>query len=156
MLLVIIILLKVHQIFPNLPAIKRYFAVDFDYQKTQIVDQVMGAFFLIRKKLLDKIGLFDEKFYLWFEEVDFCLRAKKNGWLIYYYSQAEIIHQKAASFSQILPFKNQWQFNKSLLYYFRKNHSFLSWLILIFFIPLNLFLSSVVSFFPSLKKIKKF
>ncbi|MFN3301470.1 MAG: glycosyltransferase family 2 protein [Patescibacteria group bacterium] len=151
----VFVLLKFHHFLKNFSPIRRYFALDFDYEKTQEVDQVMGSFFMMRKKMIDEIGLFDEKFFLWFEEVDFCFRAKKAGWQIYYYPDAEIIHQKAASFSQILPLKNQWQFNKSLLYYFRKHHSFLSYFILLVISPLSLIFSLIISIFPLIKRFKK-
>ena len=151
----IFVLLKLHHFLRNLSPIKKYFALDFDYSKTQEVDQIMGSFFMIKKEVIDRIGLFDEKFFLWFEEVDFCKRAKDAGWKIYYYPEAEIIHQKAASFSQVLPIKNQWQFNKSLLYYFRKHHSFFSWFVLLALQPLSLLLTLVVSLFPKIKKFKK-
>ncbi|MCX7779138.1 MAG: glycosyltransferase family 2 protein [Patescibacteria group bacterium] len=151
----IFVLLKIHHFFRNFKPIRNYFALDFDYSKTQEVDQVMGSFFMVRKKLIEEIGFFDEKFFLWFEEVDFCRRAKKAGWQIYYYPEAEIIHQKATSFSQVSPFKNQWQFNQSLLYYFKKHHSFFSWFILLLLQPISLLLSLIVSFLPGIKKLKK-
>jgi len=148
------ILLKVHQFLkPN--SIKDYFAFNFDYNKVQQVDQVMGAFFLIRKKILEIVGYFDERFFIWFEEVDFCRRAQNANWLIFYNPEAEILHVGGASFSQKTSFKNQWQFNKSLLYYFRKHHGFLIYCVLLFFTPLNLLLAVVTSFLPFLRKFKK-
>lgn len=150
-----LILLKLHQFFTYFPPIRKYFALDFDYSKTAEIDQAMGSFFMIRRKLIDEIDLFDEKFFVWFEEVDFCKRAKNAGWKIYYYPEAEIIHHGAPSFSQILSLKNQWQFNKSLLYYFKKHHSFLSYLALLMIFPLSLFLALITSVFPSLRKFKK-
>ncbi len=151
----IFVLLKLHHFFKNFLPIKRYFALDFDYRKTQEVEQVMGSFFMIRKKVIDEVGQFDENFFLWFEEVDFCKRVKNKGWQIFYYPETEVIHQKAGSFSQVSPFKNQWQFNKSLLYYFKKNHSFLSYLILLIISPFSLILSAIVSIFPLIRKFKK-
>jgi len=151
----VLILLKIHHFLLKIRCLRNYFALDFDYSKTQEVDQVMGSFFLIRSKVIKEIGLFDEKFFLWFEEVDFCKRAKNKGWKIYYYPQAEIFHQKAGSFSQVFPLKNQWRFNKSLLYYFKKHHSFLAWLILVFLQPISLILSLIISLLPFLKKLKK-
>jgi len=151
----IIVLLKLHHFLKDFSPVKKYFVLDFDYSKTQEVDQLMGSFFMIRKKLLDEIGLFDERLFIWFEEVDFCKRAKNKDWQIFYYPEAEIIHQKAASFSQVLPFKNQWQFNKSLLYYFKKHHSFLAYFILLIIFPFSLLLALITSIFPLVRKFKK-
>jgi len=57
-----LVLLKVHNIFPRLEPIKKYYALDFDYKKEQVVDQVMGAFFMISRSALDKVGEMDEKY----------------------------------------------------------------------------------------------
>src|SRR3989344_1747360 len=74
-----LILLKLHHIFSNISFLNAYFAKDFDYSKTQEADQVMGAFFMFPKKIIEKIGMLDENFYIWFGEVDFCKRAKDAG-----------------------------------------------------------------------------
>lgn len=133
----IITLTKAPNLFPWL--IKKYLGFNNDYQRTQEVDQVMGSFFMIRKKVIEQIGLLDENFWAWFEEVDFCKRAKNIGWKIYYTPEVEIIHHKGQSFNQLV--KKQKVFNKSLLYYFKKHHSFLAWFILYFMQPLSLFLT---------------
>ncbi len=97
----------------------KYLALDFDYHKTQSVEQVMGAFFLIRKEVIKKIGLLDEKYYLWFEEVDFCRRLlKKTDYKIYYTPETQIIHYGGQSFKQMLIPKKQWLFYKSMIRYF--------------------------------------
>lgn len=154
----ILILLKIHNFFPRLKPIKNYYQLDFDYSHFQEVDQIMGAFFMIRKKVIDQIGFLDEKFWIWLEEVDFCKRVKEAGWKIVYNPQAEIIHHKAGSFSQISPIQAQDLFNRSLLYYFKKHHSLFAYLVLLIFYPVSIFLASLVqisgSFNINLKKKK--
>ncbi|MHA1855125.1 MAG: glycosyltransferase family 2 protein [Promethearchaeota archaeon] len=56
------------------------------------VDWVSGCCLLIRRKVYDQIGGMDEKFFLFNEEVDWCLRASKQGWKTYYHPDAKIIH----------------------------------------------------------------
>lgn len=63
----------------------------------QETDWVSGASMVIRKEVLDTIGLMDEAYFLYYEEVDFCLKAKKNGFKIYYIPDIEIIHAEGAS-----------------------------------------------------------
>jgi len=138
----IIILSKLHHLFLKL--ISYYLALDLDYSKTQGVDQLMGAFFMIRRKVIEQIGLLDENFYIWFEEVDFCKRVKSKGWRIYYTPQAEIIHHQGQSFKQVLSFEKQKIFNKSLRYYFKKHHSFFAYLIISMISPISLFLTYFV------------
>jgi len=104
----------------------------------------MGAFFMVKRDLLKTIGLFDKNFYIWFEEVDFCLRAKKAGWLTYFFSGASIRHQKGESFKKQSALRKQLIFDKSLLYYFFKNRPVYEYLILLFLTPLSILLAIIV------------
>lgn len=119
----ILILLKAHHIFPRLAIFRRYLYVDFDYSREQKVEQVMGAFFMIRHEMIEQIGLLDEKFFIWFEEVDFCLRAQKAGWLVYYTPITSAIHHFGQSFKQKRTLDKQKIWTASLSYYFKKHYS---------------------------------
>ncbi len=118
-----LILLKIHHILPGLRTLKKYFGDDFDYSKTQAADQVMGAYFFLRREMIDQIGLLDESYYIWFEEVDYCYRAKQNSWKTYYCAEASIVHHYGQSFKQVLSLKKQKIFNHSLRTYARKYFS---------------------------------
>lgn len=109
----IIQLFKIHHIVSAKKILRKYLYLDFNYSKTQRVDQVMGAFLIYRKEL----GLLDEKFYLWLEEVDLCKRAKK----VYYTPQTKIIHFGGCSFRQVNTWQKQKFFYKSLWHYFYKH-----------------------------------
>ena len=139
----IIVLTKLHNFFPRL--IKKYLALDLNYEKVQEVDQVMGAFFLIKREVLDKVGFLDEKFYIWFEEVDFCKRTKDVGFKILYTPEVEIIHHGGQSFKQVLSYKKQKIFNKSLARYFKQHYSFLSYVVIKIFSFVSLFLVIILS-----------
>ena len=65
------------------------------------VDQVIGAFFLVRKSLYALIDGFDERFFVYFEEVDFALRAKRKGYSSYYLSDALLYHKGGGSSEKI-------------------------------------------------------
>lgn len=56
------------------------------------VDWVAGASMLIRKQVFEDIGLFDDKYFLYFEETDFCLQAKKSGWPCWYVPASRVVH----------------------------------------------------------------
>lgn len=159
LLVEIIILLKLHHLLIRTKPIREYFMLDFKYDQIKIVDQVMGAFFMVKKRVFEKIGLLDEKYFIWYEEVDFCKRAKKAGFLTCFFPNAEIIHQKGAAFTQVLGLKNQIRHNKSLLRYFRKHKSIFSFVLLTFFSSISLILAGLIEFvnlfFPQIKKIKK-
>ena len=95
------ILLKLHNFFPYLGPLKKYHMLDFAYDKVSEVDQTMGAAMLIRREVFDKVGLFDEKFWAIFEEVDFCQRAKAAGFKIYFNPIARSSTTKASHFPSI-------------------------------------------------------
>jgi GT2 family glycosyltransferase len=53
---------------------------------------VTGAYFLVRRKVIDDIGFLDEKFFMYVEELEYCFRAKKKGWQVFYTPASKIIH----------------------------------------------------------------
>jgi len=87
-----------HHIFPGLS--KKFgeviYAKDF-YEKAREVDWVSGAVMLARRNALEEIGYFDERYFLYSEETDLCLRLKKSGWKIYYYPEAVFVHLESAT-----------------------------------------------------------
>ncbi len=60
-------------------------------------DWVPGCFYLIRKRVLDQVGLFDPRYFLYFEEVDHCLAAKRAGWEVQCLTTTRVIHEGGAS-----------------------------------------------------------
>ncbi|PWB38269.1 MAG: hypothetical protein C3F02_04670 [Parcubacteria group bacterium] len=128
-------------------AIGEYLQENFDYSRTQEVEQVMGAAMLINRKLVDQIGLLDEKFFVWFEEVDYCLRARRAGWSVVFFPQATLRHQAGASFNQRGIIRKQFIFNRSLLHFFWKNKPRWQWLILLLLTPLNIMLTIYYAWF---------
>jgi GT2 family glycosyltransferase len=90
-----------------------------DHQNTRSVQQPMGAAIMIRKKVLDQIGGFDETFFLYMEDVDLCERIIREGWKIYYNPAAEFIHDAGGSSRQDW-YRSQADFVRSVFLYFRK------------------------------------
>ncbi len=117
-----LIMLKLHHLFGMAGSLGRYFAADFEYGKAAPVDQVMGAAFMVRRSVLEAIGGLDERFFIWFEEVDFCKRAKDAGFQVWYAPVATVVHHGGESFGQVFGPVKQRYFNASLLKYFRKHH----------------------------------
>jgi len=80
-------------------------------------DWVTGAFFLIRKDVIEQIGYFDEDYFMYVEEVDFCFRAKTKGWQVYYLPDWSITHLGGASGTSELPILSEF---KSLKRFYKK------------------------------------
>jgi len=85
------------------------------------VDWVMGAALMVKKEITDKIGGFDEKIFMYYDEVDYCYRIYKAGDSIYYYPEAEIIHlwQKSSQSGREGPILANY---KSLQYFYNKHY----------------------------------
>lgn len=75
----------------------KYHLTDRDLKIPHEVDSVAGAFFLTTKKVLEKSGLFDEKFFLYGEDIDLCVRIKEAGFKVIYYPYVSITHFKGVS-----------------------------------------------------------
>ncbi|MBI1961285.1 MAG: glycosyltransferase family 2 protein [Parcubacteria group bacterium] len=138
---IIVIFFKLYKLFPSL--LNHYLAKDFDYEphpnpllgkerEVKEVDQVMGAFFCIRRSVIEKlspparggdqggVGAFDEGYFIWFEEVDFCRRAKAAGFKVVYWPGTSIIHHGGQSFGQAGTAQKQWWFFRSAWRYLTK------------------------------------
>lgn len=120
-----VIQLKLHRIFRNSKIIQEYRMANFPYDSVQSVDQVMGAAFLIPKTVIEKIGALDERYFVWFEEVDFCLTVKRAGLDVLFCPNTNIIHKQGQSFFQLVSTNRQRMMNDSMRKYFFKNHGFL-------------------------------
>ncbi len=74
-----------------------YHLTNQDMEKPHEVDAIAGAFFLTRKSVLEKTGLFDEDYFLYGEDLDLCYRIKQAGFKIMYVPDVKIIHHKGIS-----------------------------------------------------------
>lgn len=117
---IFLMLIKLPKIFPRLKSIDNYLAVDFDYFQEQAVEQIMGAYMFMPRKVIDEVGLLDERFFIWFEEVDYCRRLIKAGYEVWYSPSIEIVHHGGKSFAQQAVIRNQRVFFVSALKYFLK------------------------------------
>lgn len=77
-----------------------YGMADWKHDETREVDAVLGAVFLVRRGVYEALGGFDERYFLYFEEVDFCKRARFEGWRTLYYSGAQAFHQGGPSWER--------------------------------------------------------
>lgn len=73
------------------------------------VDSVAGAAMLIKRELIEKIGMFDEQFFLYFEDLDFCLRCKNAGYKIYIDPEIVATHEISKSSTAMSRTVNQWK-----------------------------------------------
>jgi GT2 family glycosyltransferase len=84
-------------LFPKSKKFGRYHLGYLDKNKTHTVDVLSGAFMLMRMKTLDKVGLLDEDFFMYGEDIDLSYRITKGGFKNYYFPDTKIIHYKGES-----------------------------------------------------------
>lgn len=70
-----------------------HFVTEWAHDETRPVDQVMGAFFFVRREVFEAIGGFDERFFVYYEDLDFALRARAHGWSSVYLATAQAFHR---------------------------------------------------------------
>lgn len=98
-----------------------------DCDEIRRCDWVPGCFYLVRRSLIDQIGLFDPRFFLYYEEVDHCLRTVRAGWEVVYYPKITAVHLGGESAKLEGPLTSsgrqlaEIQVESELLY-FRKNY----------------------------------
>lgn len=89
---------------------------------TQQVDWSAGASMMLRRSMLDDIGLFDETFFLYFEETDLCLRAARAGWWCWYVPQSRVVHIGSVSTGMKTKSRMPQYWYDSRRHYFIKNY----------------------------------
>lgn len=112
----------VNKILPHNSFSNFYWQKDIDKNTTREVDVVPGTALMIRKNIFTKIGGFDEKFFLYFEEADLCKRIKHCGYTLFINSEARIIHFWGETTKLINKDELNKIFRKSRFYYFKKHY----------------------------------
>lgn len=107
----------IHPFHPHNPD---FYTKDKWYDQLHFQDWVTGAFFLVRQKVFRDIGVLDENFFMYVEEMEFCYRAKKAGWGIAYTPETKVIHLGAQSGSNKGAVLGEY---KGLRYFFAKHRS---------------------------------
>jgi GT2 family glycosyltransferase len=85
------------KLFPSSRMVARYNLTYLNDDETAEVDSVMGAYMLVRSEALQEAGLFDERFFMYGEDLDLAFRIKACGWKVVYYPAVEVLHHKGAS-----------------------------------------------------------
>jgi GT2 family glycosyltransferase len=100
---------------------RRFPGKEHHYPEPVQVESVVGAFFLTRRTVWQQIGGLDERFFFFFEETDFCLRVREQGWEVLHLPSVQVCHEQGKS-------ARQWsaaariEYWRSRYAYFAKNH----------------------------------
>jgi len=114
-------ILALNRCFPNNPVNRNYRCLDFDYRRPAEIEQPAAACLLVRRRSFEHCGGFDERFYpLWFEDVDLCLRLRRQGGKILYLPDFVFQHAGGHSLDSITFSERQVYWYRNLLYYVSK------------------------------------
>lgn len=118
------------KIFRNSKAVADHLMLEYDHETTEEVDWLLGACMFVRRSAVEAVGLMDERFFLYFEDVDWCYRMKQGGWKVYYYPRSIVVHGYARESAQsvlnrsfivhlasLIRYYDKWNF---ILYFLKK------------------------------------
>jgi GT2 family glycosyltransferase len=113
--------LGLNKLFPKSRFFSETFMNYWAHDTVQKVDVLSGCFWMVRRKALNEVGLLDEDFFIYGEDLDWCRRFYKTGWDVVFYPEAKAIHIGGASSSNA-PIKFYMEMQKADLQYWRKHH----------------------------------
>ncbi|MEJ2734788.1 MAG: glycosyltransferase family 2 protein [Anaerolineae bacterium] len=99
-------MLGLSRLFPRSERFGRYNLTYLPPDVTTEVDSVVGAFMLLRREALNQVGLLDERFFMYAEDLDLCYRIKQQGWQVWYNAAVTVLHFKGQSSRQRSTFAN--------------------------------------------------
>jgi len=116
----------------KLPGLRRFslHRTDWDHATTRTVDHVIGAFFLVRRSLFEQLQGFDERFFVYLEDLDFSRRAHLNGWQSVYLTRAQAFHAGGGTSKQVKAARLFYSIRSRLLYGFKHFSPAAAWAVL--------------------------
>ena len=125
-------LIGLSKLFPKSRRFGRYNLTYLDPDEVTEVDSVVGAFMLVRGEAIQQVGLLDESFFMYGEDLDWAYRIKQAGWKIYYNPQVTVLHYKRAASSKSR--RARYEFYRAMYVFYRKHYAattplWLHWLI---------------------------
>jgi N-acetylglucosaminyl-diphospho-decaprenol L-rhamnosyltransferase len=108
-------------ILPETNATRDHLMADFDHDQRSRVDWLLGAAIAVRRELLATVGLLDEGFFLYVEDIDWAFRARQAGFEVWYVPEARVVHHHQADADRRLLGRHSWWHLKGMWRYYRKH-----------------------------------
>lgn len=112
--------------FPRVPAFAQYHLTNLNIQEKHQIDACTGAAMVVRNQAIAQVGLLDEQFFFYAEDLDWCRRFKEIGWQIWYHPGSSLIHHKnkssLSSKDQATQIKTRRYFYDTMLQYYDKHY----------------------------------
>ena len=144
--------MRIDKIFSNNKNISNYNLLYLDEEEINQVEVISGAFMFLRANLIEKVGYFDELFFLYGEDIDYCNRINKIGGKIMYYPSVKIIHHKGKS-AESNPFNVIYHFHNSMIKYYNKyENDYRFWKVFKIIIVFSIIVKKYLAYFNLLIK----
>lgn len=114
-------MLKLDKLLKNKEKYGKYDMSYLPIDEINEVDALTGAFMMVRREVIDTVGLLDERFFMYAEDIDWCYRIKYAGWKIIYYPEVKMLHLKGKS-GKKRKYRTIYQFHKTMLQFYDKNY----------------------------------
>ena len=101
----------------------QYRATELDEHEAGAVEAINGAFMLIRRDALDQVGLFDEGYWMYMEDLDLCYRFAQAGWITWYEPSATVIHAKAGTSGKNRRLRLNYAFHYGMYRFYRSHYA---------------------------------
>jgi GT2 family glycosyltransferase len=111
------------KIIPPEKAFKSYLLSEWDHGSAREVDWVAGACMLVRRESMEEVGLMDESYFMFAEDVDWCYRMKLSNWRVFYVPSAQVVHVKGASYANDVGGREmRLEAHRSMIRFFQKHY----------------------------------
>ncbi len=108
------------RLFPRNPLTARYLMTDWDHSTVADVDWLSGACMMLPRRTAEELGLLDEGYFMYNEDVDLCQRAHRAGYRVVYFPEASVVHDIGRS-SGTLPARSIIERHRSMWHYYKKH-----------------------------------
>ncbi len=112
-------------VFPQSRLFGSFFMTFWNFDDTRPVDVINGCFWVLRRSAMEQVGLLDERFFMYGEDVDWCRRFTQKGWKVMFFAEADALHYGGAS-SANAPIKFDVEMQRANYQYWTKHHSWLA------------------------------
>jgi GT2 family glycosyltransferase len=136
--------IKLNKLFPNSSIFSGEHMLYFSHDQEVKADYLAGCFLMLRKDALDQVGLFDEQFFIYAEEMDLAKRLWSAGWKVVFIPEARAVHHHGASSSRD-PVRFSLEQQKAVLKYWRKHSSSFTRLVFVLLLVFQYLVRAILS-----------
>lgn len=111
------------RIAPRSKRFAQYTAGHIGENDTAVVDAVNGAFMLVRRAAVEDVGLLDERYWMYMEDLDWCYRFRERGWPVLYWPEVEVMHVKAGSSGRVRRWRVNYAFHRGMWLFYRTHYA---------------------------------